>query len=116
MKPNKQVMFSTPWHFAGKLPKDKQHTSLAIINGHADGIKSKNTSEFAMLDYTGVLETPSFSLIRIKQGDKDYKQHQAMLPVKSSGDILVLPTEAGIDTYVYWDKDRYKLHVPEEVP
>ncbi len=35
---------------------------------------------------------------------------------KVNGDIIILPTEAGIDTYVYWDSDSYKLHIPEEEP
>jgi hypothetical protein len=32
------------------------------------------------------------------------------------GDVLVLPTEAGIDTFVYWDGSTYRAFQPLEYP
>ena len=116
MKPHAQVKTGTPWQFSGATESGKYHTSLAIINGHPDGWMSPQTRVFALLDYTGVLETPSFQLILTKNTDEEYKDHQTILPVKTQADILILPPEAGIDTYIYRDKDNYKLFVPEEVP
>jgi len=34
----------------------------------------------------------------------------------AKGDALVIPTEAGIDTYLYWDGTTYRFYEPEEIP
>ena len=68
-----------------------------------------------MLDYTGAHETPFFELIVSHVGDNDYKNNISYLPVKLKMDLIVIPTEAGIDTYIYFDKDGYKLFEPEEM-
>ena len=115
-KPNTQVKTSTPWQFPGSEKSNKYSTSLAIINGERDGFLSTQTKVFGLLDYSGVLETPSFELILVKSTDEEYREYQAMLKDKTNGDILILPTEAGIDTYIYWNKDKYEFFVPEEVP
>lgn len=116
MKPSVQVNISAPWEIGRNDAKGSFHTSLAIIHGHADGLMSAKTSVFALLDHSGVLETPAFRLMVVKRTNVDYQQYQARLPVKTSGDILILPTEAGIDTYVYWNKGSYQLHVPKRLP
>jgi len=116
MKPSMQVTISSPWVIDVKDPKLNFHTSLAIINGHTEGLMSTRTSVFALLDQSGVLETPSFRLMVVKRTNVDYQQYRARLPVKTTGDILILPTEAGIDTYVYWDKGSYQLYVPKRLP
>ena len=30
--------------------------------------------------------------------------------------VIVVPTEAGIDTYLYWDGEKFALYAPEETP
>ena len=105
-----------PWRKSGGKIANRYHTSLAIIHGSANGFKNSKAKVFVLLDSTGVLETPSFELIVKKQTEKDFKEHSALLPIKTKSDFLILPTEAGIDTYVYWDKNTYKLYEPEEEP
>lgn len=34
----------------------------------------------------------------------------------AKGDVIVLPTSAGIDTYIYFDGEKYRLYEPLEVP
>ncbi|MGD8837280.1 MAG: hypothetical protein PVJ19_20210 [Desulfobacteraceae bacterium] len=116
MKQSKQVRPSWPWAFEGSMQSDKHYKSLAIINGHPDGWMSPNTQVFALFDKSGTLETPSFQLIVKKRSENDYAQHLKGLPVPTAGDLIILPTEAGIDTYIFWNKSTYKLHIPEEVP
>jgi len=116
LKTSKQLKVSMPWVYPGVKPSKTYHQSLAIFNGDQSGWKSSNIRVFALLDTLGVLETPSFELLISRKNDKDYKSHSVMLPIKSSGDLIIIPTEAGIDTYVYWDKNEYKLLEPEEIP
>jgi len=113
---SKQVTTSTPWAFPGGVQADTYQTSLAIFNGSRDGWLSPDTKVFALLDRSGSLQTPSFQMMVKRKTDKEYARLQGLLPAKHRGDLIVLPTEAGIDTYVYWDQTTYKLHVPVETP
>ncbi|WP_347332947.1 hypothetical protein [Marinimicrobium locisalis] len=40
----------------------------------------------------------------------------AELPQEFTGEVLILPTEAGIDTYIYWTGKTYRILEPLEVP
>lgn len=116
LMPNSQLHISKPWTIPETVQPEQYHRSLVIINGRSDGFSSHKNKVFVLIDYSGALETPSFQLIIKKRNEKDYGEHRDMLPKKVNGDIIILPTEAGIDTYVYWDKNSYKLHIPEEEP
>ncbi len=35
---------------------------------------------------------------------------------KSSGDVLTIPTESGIDSYLYWSGNKYQVLFPTEEP
>jgi hypothetical protein len=114
--PSKQVQLSLPWAFGGNVQSDKYHKSLAIINGCPNGWFSTSTKIFVLLDTSGVLEAPSFHLIVSKRSASDYGQHLKLLNLRKAGDLIILPTEAGIDTYILWDRSTYKLHITEESP
>ena len=104
------------WNYPGSVSSGKLHKSLAIFHGSKSDWLSDATQVFVLLDDTAALETPSFELLISRIGDKEYKNHTSYLPVKLQSDLIILPTEAGIDTYIYWDKDTYKLFEPEEIP
>ncbi|HFD32488.1 MAG TPA: hypothetical protein ENJ28_07290 [Gammaproteobacteria bacterium] len=108
-----QLRVSTPWSYS---PDKKYHRSLVIFQKAGSDWFSGKTQVFALLATTGVLETPSFKLIVSDKSDKDYREHTSMLPLKTNNALIILPTEAGIDTYVYWDKVKYTLFEPEEIP
>lgn len=38
------------------------------------------------------------------------------LPQTFTGEVLILPTEAGIDTFVYWTGETYRVFEPLEMP
>lgn len=113
---SRQVLASTPWTFPGSVQADTYQTSLAIFNGSRDGWLSPDIKVFALLDKSGSLQTPSFQMMVKRKTDKEYAHLQGLLPAKHPGDLIVLPTEAGIDTYIYWNHTTYKLHVPVETP
>ena len=105
-----------PWGLAGSVAPGGFHRSLAIFHGGREGVLSDVTQVFVLLDNSGALETPSFELLTVRAGGKDYKLLASDLPVEPVGDMIILPTEAGIDTYIYWYKDRYGLSEPEDSP
>lgn len=115
-KTSDHLKVSMPWGFPGPRASKIYTTSLAIFHGaHGYWLPAK-THAFALVDTSGAIETPSFELLVARKSDKDYKKYRAMLPVKILYDLIIIPTEAGIDTYIYWDKGSYKLFEPEEIP
>lgn len=113
IKSSKRRQLIWPWAFNGSIQPKRLHKSLAIINGHPDGWMSQNTKVFALLDNSSALETPSIKLIVEKISGNEHFENIA---ARKTGDLLLIPTQAGIDTYVYWDHTTYKLHIPEEQP
>lgn len=111
-----QLKISKPWRYPGSESVKKHSKSIAIFNGSRSGWKSDKIRVYVLLDNIGVLETPSFKLLLSKTADKNYAEHNEILPVKSKSDLIIIPTEAGIDTYIYWDKNEYKLFEPDEIP
>lgn len=104
------------WNYPDQISSDKSHKSLVIFHGSKGGWLAGATQIFVLLDSTGALETPSFELLISRTADKDYKNHSSYLPAEVKADLIIVPTEAGIDTYIYWDKTSYKLFEPEEMP
>jgi hypothetical protein len=111
-----QLTIDMPWLYPDAPVSSTYTTSLVIFHGGQKDWLSDKTKFFVMLDTSGVLETPSFELMVTRKSDKNYKDYSAMLPVKASGDLIVLPTEAGIDTFIYWDNGSYKLLNQEDMP
>ena len=112
----KQLKVLTPWVYPTTKKTDKYRQSLVIFQKTNSQWVSNETHVYALLDTNGVLETPSFQLLTTSHKDKDYALHASMLPIKTKNVLIILPTEAGIDTYIYWDKDTYTLFEPEEMP
>lgn len=103
----------TPWNYNNS---EVLHRSLVIFNNPGKTWEFNKTHVFLLLDKTGVLETPSFQLLISKFNSKTYNSHASYLPVKTKSDLIILPTESGIDTYIYWNKNTYQLFEPEEIP
>ena len=104
------------WVYPNTKPSDNYRKSLAIFQSTNGKWELDKIHVYALLDTNGVLETPSFQLLTTSRKDKNFSEHASMLPIKTKNDLIILPTEAGIDTYIYWDKDTYKLFEPEEMP
>lgn len=111
-----QVKVTMPWAYSSDNTTDQYRRSLFIFQKVGANWFTDKPKVFVMLDTSGVLETPSFKLIVNYKKNKDHNEHTSMLPVKSNGDLIILPTEAGIDTYIYWDENTYKFFAPEEIP
>ena len=104
------------WIYPGVVSSGKLHKSLVVFHGNKNGWASDSIQSYVLLDTSGALETPSFELLVSRTGDKEYKDNISYLPVVLKSDLLILPTEAGVDTYIYWDKGSYKLFEPDEIP
>lgn len=109
-KETSQLKVLTPWIYPNTKPANKYRKSLAVFQSNDGKWWLEKLHVFVLLDTNGVLETPSFELLTISKSNKQYLSHASSLPVKISNDLIIIPTEAGIDTYIYWDKGTYKLY------
>jgi hypothetical protein len=63
-----------------------------------------------------LLDAPAAAELKvIKRTDLGALDEPAFVQA-ARGDVLAVPTEAGIDTYIYWDGSTYKLYAPADAP
>ncbi|MCP5079204.1 MAG: hypothetical protein GY951_14260 [Psychromonas sp.] len=116
MTASNNLNISKLWENPDSVSSANFHKSLVIFHGSKSGWLSGDMQVYVLLDDIGALETPSFKLIVSHVRDKDYKDNALYLPVKLQSDLIIIPTEAGIDTYIYWHQGRYQLFEPDELP
>jgi hypothetical protein len=98
---------SSSWHAAQGTKR-----ALAIVVG-------KDHRKFLIVD-PDYFDTPIWTekqlpLAVAKRGSKDFKYFQSQ-EKHIKNDVLVLGTEAGIDTALYWDGKSFELFEPNEEP
>ena len=54
--------------------------------------------------------------LEVLNAEQAKQRDDVSLPQLVSGDVVLVPTEAAIDTFLYWDGKRYQLYLPDEVP
>ncbi|VAW57978.1 hypothetical protein MNBD_GAMMA11-2885 [hydrothermal vent metagenome] len=116
IKSENNITVQTLWADSVKNLATKYYKSIGIFHGSKVGWLSDSIRVSVLLAGDGVLEVPAFELLSARVGSEDYQQYYAWRPIELKGDFLIVPTEAGIDTYVYWNKDRYELLWPDEIP
>lgn len=100
-------LWSSPWHTSNSTKR-----ALAIVLG-------KQHRKFLIAD-PDYFDTPIWSEKQLpvavaKRGTKPFREFQAQ-EKHIQHDILVLGTEAGIDTALYWNSKTFALFEPIEEP
>jgi hypothetical protein len=95
------------------------NNSLAVIHGSASGLQSPKAKyliyAFGWIGWNGtgtgsLLVLPKAKQKRDKQGYATLSPGNAVsLPQVNKGDVIVVPTEAGINTILYWDGSKYRF-------
>lgn len=115
--PAPHIRIQSPWSSNPQGAQPPYRTSLAIFNNHKKGDwLSVPPDIYIFLDDSGVLETPSFEMHVARRSDRDFNKYCDQLPNTANGDLIILPSEAGIDTFVMWDGSNYTLVQPQETP
>lgn len=119
---HKQIIISRPWHLTAKevtaeAPSKPYRTSLLIVQPSESGWLAADTRVDLLVDSQGIMETPSFELLVKYKSTEDVTTCAAVFPhAVQSYDVLILTTEAGIDTCIYWNGTRFDLYQPDEIP
>lgn len=90
---------------------DGSNNAIAIVHGGID-------EKIIIHDPEVVSYLDSPAIVDAFVVDKKYIDSiESPGPLSSAkGNIIVLPTAAGIDTYVYFDGEHYKIYEPLEIP
>ena len=110
------VTLMEPWPHYEDTPPSKDLTKgskvrLAIIHG-------RNNRAFLIRDTNSIspLDTPAAQEINILAKNSIADLEESELTKVAKGDIIVVPTEAGIDNYLYWDGSQYLLYEVFDLP
>ena len=63
-----------------------------------------------------ILGTQAAQSLHTVEHNKISNLEEETLQNNAKGDVIVIPTEAGIDTYLYWNGETYRALEPKEVP
>jgi hypothetical protein len=83
-------------------------------------IQGSRNSTFYLLRYDPYFSSPIWQEAKlpvavVKRGGLGYQKWRSQIPTLK-GDSIILGTEAGIHTLVYWDGSNYRLYTPNETP
>jgi hypothetical protein len=109
-----------PWpvYYAGTAVDDVSRgaeVGFAIIHGTPAG----RPPEVYLLhdpNPVSILDTQAARALRVVPRAELAAPGEPELARAAHGDVIVVPTEAGIDTYLYWDGSTYRSLEPDEEP
>lgn len=110
------VSVVSPW--AKNDEKVKENASLAGGSQNNLLVSFGNEKKFLIHDVNAVslLDTEAakeiFLIKKVSLAELEIPDFSE----QPTGDVIVIPTEAGIDTYLYWNGSRFQAYEPLELP
>ena len=106
----KNIRNITPWELYSSNKSGSRH-SIIITHGSIDKLFSiYDVNDISILDTGAAKELFIFPFSKISELELP------LLSQHAKGDLIVIPTEAGVDTFLYWDGETYKAYEPIEMP
>jgi hypothetical protein len=68
------------------------------------------------LNAVSILDTDAARVLLVVPHSDLAALEEPELAAAARGDVIAVPTESGIDTYLYWDGSTYRAFEPAEVP
>jgi len=99
-----------PWL---KIDDQKKGSKTGVIIIHGGDVLPSlihDKNDFSVLDASAMLQS------KVIKKDKIKLIEEAELSSKAKGDIILIPTEAGIDSFIYWDGLTYQLYEVIDIP
>ena len=106
----RDVRVVRPWPGADEDASGGDRLGLAVVHGGAaPGFLLFDPNLVSILDTSAAREAFVADKAEASSWDAEVRE-------RARGDVFVLPTEAGIDTFVYWDGATYRAYQPLELP
>lgn len=99
-----------PWL---KMDEQKKGSKTGVLIIHGGDVLSSlihDKNDFSVLDARAMLQS------KVIRKDKIKFIEEAELNSKAKGDVILIPTEAGIDSFIYWDGLVYQLYEIVDIP
>jgi hypothetical protein len=110
------ITLSTPW----ALTDEPTEKSPQLKNGSHNNVLVTfgNSKQFLIHDVNAVslLDTDAAQEISVASNSELEGLDLSELSAQAKGDVIVVPTEAGIDTYLYWNGATFQSYEPSELP
>lgn len=100
----------TPWENQDESQEGGSHHKLLITFGDSRQLIVHDRNAISVLDTEAVQDMDIISRMDLPSLDLPDLVNMAR------GDVILIPTEAGIDTYLYWDGETLGLYEPLELP
>ena len=99
-----------PWL---KMDEQKKGSKTGVLIIHGGDVLPRlihDKNDFSVLDARAMLQSKVIRKEKIKFIE------EAELNSKAKGDVILIPTEAGIDSFIYWDGLAYQLYEIVDIP
>ena len=117
----KGVAVLNPWKIQRTASSSPSGLALAILHGGREGWEGTPLRRYLLTD-RDFFASPMWQastpkdLIGLVRKPRATRQGRRLLPRPAKGDAIRVATEAGIDTFLYWDGKAYRLYSPPEEP
>ena len=110
-----------PWL---KMDDQKHGAKTAIVIIHGDSLLADGSLSTGGLSPTvihdkndiSILDTAAMLQSEVIKKDLIAQLEEPDLSASAKGDIILIPTEAGIDSFIYWDGANYQLYEVINIP
>ncbi len=104
-----------PWP---KIDDQKQGAKTAIVIIHGSSSLSEDSLPVVIHDKNdiSVLDTSAMLQSEVIKNEMIVQLQEPELSARAKGDIVLIPTEAGIDSFIYWDGSSYQLYEVIDMP
>jgi len=110
------ITLITPW----ALTDETAEKSSQLKNGSHNNVLVSfgNSKQFLIHDVNAVslLDTDAAQEINVSPKSELEGLDLPELSAQAKGDVIVVPTEAGIDAYLYWNGVTFQTYGPSELP
>jgi hypothetical protein len=99
-----------PWLPMGSQTVGAKTALLIVHGGEGGAVVIHDKNDLSILDTSAMMDSaviPKSKITALEEPD---------LTAEAKGDIILVPTEAGIDSYIYWSGVDYKLYEVIDIP
>lgn len=109
----KDIVLVEPWplsEYSGGSSHGSKHSILIILGGNESNVVIRDKNNLSVLDtlaatHAYIADVANLTIL----------QEPDFVP-KVKGDVIVMPTEAGIESYLYWDGKGFSLYEIIDIP
>ena len=109
------VVLFQPWLITDTQEQGAK-TAIVIIHGSSSLVEGSLPVVIHDKNDISVLDTLAMLQSEVIEKEMIAQLQEPELSARAKGDIILIPTEAGIDSFIYWDGSSYQLYEVIDIP